>query len=316
MAIKKRIYAMTEKNFIIKKLYYKLHMLKVKYASRLGDEEFAEWHYYDRTKRHLNLENPKTFDEKLWWLKFHYKNPLMTQCVDKYRVREYVESCGLGYILNELYGAYDSSSEINIEELPNEFFIKTNHGCGCNFWCHDKAKFPIKAVFKKLDKNLKENYYMQSREWPYKDVKPKIIVEKVLKPSGKNAPLLDYRFLCFGGKVQYLFVDIDTCDDDGGHKISAKRNVYDRNFRYLNVRVGRENFPRKYVKKPENYEEMIECAEKLAEPFPFVRVDLYNIDGKIVFGELTFYHAGCASIFEPWSFAETMGDLIELPREA
>lgn len=314
MGIKNKIYSLTEKSHLIKNIYVALHNKKVKHRLNLTDEEFAQRYYYDATRRKLNLDHPQSFDEKQWWMKIHYRNPLMTQCVDKYKVREYVKQCGLESILNELYGVYDNSSEIDLDKLPEEFFIKTNHGCACNFWCRNKAEFPIREVSKKLDENLKENYYIQSREWPYKNVEPKIIAEKVLK-SEKGEPLVDYRFLCFGGKCQYLFVDIDTCDESGAHKVHAKRNVYTKDFELLPVKVSRENFDPQLVPKPENYDEMIACAEKLSKPFPFVRVDLYNIDGKIVFGELTFYHAGSSSIFEPWSFSDELGKLIELPRD-
>lgn len=313
MSIKSKVYSLTEKSSLIKKLYVALHNAKVKNRMKLSDEEFAQTYYYSATKRKLNLENPQNFDEKQWWMKIHYRNPLMTQCVDKYLVRDYVKQCGLEHILNELYGAYDNAEQIDWNELPEEFFIKTNHGCGCNFWCQDKSNFPVKEVAKKLNNNLKENYYIQSREWPYKDVKPKIIAEKVLK-SKKGEELVDYRFLCFAGKCHYVFVDIDTCADSGEHKVHAKRNVYDRDFKLLPIRVSRENFAADLVKKPGNYDEMVAYAEKLSEPFPFVRVDLYNIDGEIIFGELTFYHAGSSSIFNPWSFSDELGKLIELPK--
>ena len=308
MLSKRDIYKLTEKSKFVYALYHMIHDLKVLWRRRLSDEEFAQKFYYQNTKGHLNLKNPETFDEKLWWLKYHYHNPLMIECVDKYKVREYVKGCGMEHILNDLYGVYDNADEIVWADLPQEFFLKTNHGCGCNFWCKDKNTFPIKKVSKKLNKNLKENYYYQSREWPYKDVRPRIIAEKVLK----SERLVDYRFLCFSGRVEYLFVDIDTCNDEGGHKVEARRNIYTKDFELLLYKVTRENFPAELVQKPDNYDEMVRCAEKLARNFPFVRVDLYNIDGKIVFGELTFFHAGCSSIFNPREFSFELGKLIEL----
>lgn len=184
MKAKNYVYRLTENNALLDWAYHFLHKCKIHSRRHLQNEEYAQKCYYENTGRKLDLENPKTFDEKLWWLKFHYRNPLMTQCVDKYKVREYVKECGLGDILNELYGVYSNSSEIDYKKLPDKFYIKTNHGCGCNFLCADKTKFPFKKVSGQLDANLKQNYFYESREWPYRDVEPRIIVEKVLEPRG------------------------------------------------------------------------------------------------------------------------------------
>ncbi len=314
MGIKSKVYALTEKNGLIKYMYLVLHNVKVRKRLSLTDDEFAKKYYYEATKKQLNLETPQSFDEKQWWLKIHYRNPLMTQCVDKYRVREYVSACGLEHILNELYDVYDGISEIDLSKLPSEFFIKTNHGCACNFLYNDRNKYLMENILIKMEKNLKENYYYQSREWPYKNVKPKIIAEKVLK-SQNNTPLIDFRFLCFEGKCHYIFIDIDTADEQGRHKVHAKRNVYSKSFELLPVKVGRDNFAPELIQKPENLDEMIAYVEILSKPFPFVRVDLYNVDGKIIFGEMTFYHAGSSSVFDPWSFSDELGDLIKLPND-
>lgn len=308
------VFSLTENHKIVARIYVLAHEARVRLQMRYSDEEYAYMRYQSVTGKKLDLDNPKSFDEKEWWLRLYYRNPLMTQCVDKYKVREYVEEKGLGYILNELYGCYRSSSEIDWDKLPNEFFIKTNHGCGCNFHCKDKSSFPIKKVSKILDKNLRQNYYYQSREWPYKNVEPRIIIEKVITPSD-GEELADYRFLCFGGECKYVFVDVDTCKEDGHHSVLAKRNVYTRDFRLLPVRVGRDNFDASRIKKPSNYKQMLLAADRLGGEFPFVRVDLYNVSGRVIFGELTFFHAGNVSSFTPDEFAYELGDCLKLPEK-
>lgn len=179
--IKNKLHEATEYNILISALYSFVHDIKVKSRMYLDDETFAKRFYLSRTGRNLNLEDPKTFDEKQWWMKIHYHHPLMNVCADKYRIREYVHKCGLEHILNELYGVYETADEINYDMLPNEFILKTNHGCGGNFICTDQQQFPKNKIAKILNKKLKENYYYQSREWPYKDIKPCIIAEKLLK---------------------------------------------------------------------------------------------------------------------------------------
>lgn len=312
--IKKYIKGLSEKFRIVQWAYLYIHKKKVKSRIKLDDNTFATVCYEEKMGKELNLLPPVTFDEKLWWLKFHYHNPLMTICADKYKVREYIISCGEGHILNELYGVYKKAEEIDLKVLPDEFFLKTNHGCGDNFWCHDKKTFPINQIRKKLKKALAKNYYYESREWPYKNIKPLILAEKVLKPS-EPSELIDYRFLCFNGKCKYLFVDVETCAEDGSHKSGAKRNVYDRDGNFLLVKVTRDNFPKNRVEIPDNFIEMRRIAEKLSRPFPFVRVDLYSFDKMIRFGEMTFFHAGGVNMISPDSFQNTLGDCIELPND-
>jgi hypothetical protein len=290
------------------------HDIKVARRKHLDDVTFAQKYYYEKTGRILNLDEPKTFDEKLWWLKIHYRNPLQTICADKYGVRDYVNSCGGEKLLNELYAVYESADEIDIKQLPDEFFLKTTHGCGANYRCHNKDTFPFKKVKKKLARNLKQNYYYHSREWPYFNIKPRIIAEKVLKPV--NPPeLYDYRFLCFGGVCKYVFVDIGTCSPDGHHVPNPKRNVYNSDGNLLNVKVTRDNFVADENVIPDNFIEMRDWAELLSKPFPFVRVDLYSFDGIIRFGEMTFYHAGGVNFIEPENFEYELGNCIKLPED-
>lgn len=280
--------------------------------NKLSDEEFARQYYRRRTGRELHLENPETFDDKLWYLKLHVRDPLLTVCSDKYRVREYVEQCGLGHILNELYGVYDSFEEIPFDSLPDRFIIKCNHTSDVNA-IYDREK-PFDAVYHKNEFNywLKRNAFWGSREWNYKDIERKIICEKILTQPGRSS-LDDYKFMCFGGQVKLVFGEIGICQEDGSHNPDSVRNVYDRDYNLLeNVRFTRKNFPPELLPKPANYDKMVEYAEILSKPFRHVRVDLYNIEGRIYFGEMTFYHQGCSSIVTPEEMYYEAGSWIDI----
>lgn len=312
--IKNKVRKLSYTNNFINKLYLIANRIKVLLLLPLSDEKFAKIKYKENTGRKLDLENPKTFNEKLWWLKINNRDPLLTICSDKVKVREYVRKCGLGHILNEVYGVYDSADDIDFDKLPDKAFIKTNHGSGINIIWDRNKPFDINKFRKKFNRALKQNYYWQSREWNYKNIEPKIIVEKLLEDR-ENRSLIDYRFLCFDGVVRMIFVDIETAAEDGSHNPYARRNVYDRNFNYLNIKVKREQFDSSIIKKPRNFDKMIEYAEKLSKPFVFCRVDLYNINGNIYFGEITFYPGGATQIVEPEEWERRMGDWIDLRSE-
>lgn len=298
--------------------FQKLKWIKYENDKRLKDEEFATRFYKKVTGKILNIDEPKTFDDKLWYLKLNNRNPLLTKCTDKYLVREYVEECGLGHILNDLYGVYDDARDIDFDNLPDDkVFLKCNHTSGYNAIYDKNNPFDRDKFIKKFNFILGKNHYWLSREWNYKDIKPKIICERMLPQTIKRNEndfegLIDYRFLCSEGKAEYIFVDIDTCDVDGSHNIDALRNVYDKNFNYIDVKVSRNQFDPKKVKKPDNFDEMKNYAEILSSPFPFCRVDLYNINGKIFFGEITFYHAAGCNIIEPMEWDLKLGDLINI----
>ncbi len=309
--IKSKTLKLSHKNAAIKKLYIYGNRLKISLLSFVSDETFAKIKYKESTGKTLNLKNPTTFNEKLWWLKLNNRDPLLTLCTDKYKVRDYVKKCGLGHILITLYGVYNDAKDINFDTLPDKAFIKTNHGSGTNIIWDRSRPFNISKFKKEFNKALRRNYFWQSREWNYKNIEPKIIIEEVLENEEKS-PLVDYRFLCFDGAVKLIFVDIETASSDGSHNPYAKRNVYDKNFNYLDIKVGREHFNPSLVKKPCNLDEMIRYAEILSNPFPHCRIDLYNIDGKVYFGEITFYHGGCSQIITPGEWDKRIGDWINL----
>jgi hypothetical protein len=262
----------------------------------------------------FNINNPLTLNEKLWWLHIFNRDPLTTKCTDKVLVRDYVSECGLPHILNDIYATYSSPDEIDLSVLPNEFFLKCNHLSGGNFWCKNKDNFPIDEVKSKLHKQMQRNYYWNSREWNYKNIVPKIICEKVLKDENSQVGLIDYRFFCFNGEAKFLCVDIETAADDGSHYSGAKRNVYDLDFNNMNVKIRRPNFDDKQISKPKNFELMIKYANILSKSFVACRVDLYNIDGQIIFGEITFHQGGAHDI-TPNEYQYVWGDYLNLKNE-
>lgn len=309
--IKRKIRKLSQNNKIIKKLYKKMNVLKVNSLANLSDEKFAKLKYYENTGRKLDLNNPKTFNEKLWWLKVYNRDSLQTYCSDKVTVREYVMEKGLGNILIPQIGVYDKAEDLEFDKFPAEVFIKTNHGSGRNLIWRRKENFDYENFFQEFNYSLNQNYYLQSREWNYKNIQPKIVVEEIIKDK-KNKDLIDYRFLCFDGKVKLLFIDTETVAQDGTHSPHAKRNVYDTDFNLMNIKVSRDHFNTDLVSKPKNFVEMLKIAERLSEPFVFCRVDLYNVDGEIYFGEITFYPGGATQIVEPEFWEKKLGDWIDL----
>jgi hypothetical protein len=257
----------------------------------------------------LNLKNPRDFNEKLQWLKLYWQHPLVAKCADKYEVRSYVKDCGCGEILNELYGAYDDVSEINWDELPKKFALKTTNACGTGIICNDKDKLNKREVFKKLRKWLKIDYGKYFAEIHYSKMKPKIVVEKYLGSEDGVLPF-DYRFYCFNGEPKIILFSIDRATElkCGFYDIEWNRiNIENKNSKkFNNVR----NMP-----KPECLEKMLEYAKKLSKPFPFVRVDFYNYKNEPVFGEMTFTPNGCMVDYHNNESLENMGEWIKLPKK-
>ena len=311
--IKNKIRSLSHRNTLMKKLYILANRVKVSLLSRLSDETFAKIKYKENTGKTLDLKNPTTFNEKLWWLKLNNRDPLLTICSDKYKVREYVKQCGLEHILTKLYGVYDNANDIDFDKLPDRAFIKTNHGSGTNIIWDRNKPFNIQKFRRKFNNALKRNYFWQSREWNYKNIEPKIIVEEVLEDKDGNLPI-DYKFLCFDGDPRLLLVSENVCTKTGEHNNSDDRytNVYDMNYKLLPITIKFRNDKKTKVKKPNNFKKMIDCAKILSSPFPHCRIDLYNIDGKIYFGEITFYHGGACHNIEPLTWDKKMGDWIDL----
>ena len=254
----------------------------------------------------LNLNNPVTYNEKIQWIKLHDKNKLMPRCADKYTVREYVKSCGCGEILNELIWEGFTPEEIPFSNLPNQFVIKVTHGSTFNIICKDKEDLNIYKTIKRLKKWLKVDFLPCYGEWFYGIEKPRVIVEKYITDK-KDEVLFDYKFFCFHGEPKLIYVDTWK---NNKHTI----NAYDINFNLLKgVRLGYENDISTHISKPKNFNEMLGYAKKLSKGFKHVRVDLYNVEGKIIFGELTFTKSAGFGKISPYSFDRKMGSWIKLP---
>lgn len=295
---------MDEYKKIFKNKETRLKILKL--LSFVPDKLMIKIQYKIKLGRKLNLKNPKRYTEKLQWYKLNYRNPLMTKCADKYEVREYIKSKGLENILNELYGVYDNPEEIDFNKLPNKFVLKTNHSSGTNIFCYNKSELDINSTKKQLDSWIKQKY-QAGREWSYKNIKPKIICEKLLERD-ENNDLPDYKFFCFNGKVFCLYTMIDYVDN---HE-EGKLGFFDRDFKQLRYRRNDFKAIDRKIEKPKNFDKMIEYAEILSKDFPHVRVDFYNIKGKIIFGEMTFYNASGYTKFEPDNFDYILGEKFKI----
>lgn len=264
--------------------------------------------YRIKLKRKLNLKSPSRYSEKLQWYKLNYRTDLMTKCADKYEVRQYIKDKGLESILNKLYGVYDRSQDIKLEDLPDKFVLKTTNGSGTNFFCTDKKSFDLEKVNKSTNKWLKRNIYAAGREWAYKNIEPQIIVEEFLEDQNNSYEgINDYKFLCFDGKVEFIILDVDR-------QKNHKRNIYDKDWNYLEIETDHVNLEEK-ISKPKGLEQMIEIANILAEDFPCVRVDLYWVNNRVYFGELTFYPWTGYIQFKPDEFDFELGEKFKLPKK-
>ncbi len=270
--------------------------------------------YWIKFKKALNLEDPKTLDEKIQWLKLntYNKNPLVTQCADKYLVREYIKECGCSEILNELYGVYDRVEEIPWDALPNAFVIKWNFGCGHNLICFDKKSLNINESIKLLKKwkRSHKSFYLSYAEMQYRGIVPKLVCEKLITSSEGGLPI-DYKFYCFNGDPKVVLVCVGR-EQDGGH---AKYYFFDREWNLRRYNKTGKNAPEGFtIPKPLNMDKLFDYAERLSKPFPFVRADFYLEAGQCYFGELTFTPlAG----FDTERLPETQalfGDYVELPQ--
>lgn len=274
----------------------------------INDELYLKIIYRYTMGKKLNLDNPITFNEKLQWLKIHDRNPHYTTLVDKYGVKEYIkEHIGEEYIIPTL-GVWDNFDEIDFDKLPQKFVLKCTHDSGGVIVCRDKSKFDVEDARKKINKALKRNYYWPRREWPYKNVIPRIIAEKYMVDEALG-DLRDYKFFCFDGKAKAMYVAMDRNNEHEGTKF----NFYDMDFNLLPITKNEYPNSDKEIQKPENFEKMRMIVEKLSSGFLHVRVDLYEANGKIYFGEMTFYHMSGMVPFEPEEWDEKFGSWITLP---
>lgn len=259
--------------------------------------------FYLKQKYKLNLKNPKTYNEKLQWIKLYDRNPLMPKCVDKFQVRKYVEEKGCSDILNELYWEGFNPEDIPYDKLPNQFVIKVTHGSTFNIIVNDKNKLDKKQTEKTLKKWLKNKFIPCYGEWFYGVEKPRIVIEKYLETPGKKE-LMDYKIFCFNGKAKYV-------DVHSGRFGEHKRNVYDTNWNFQEDVYFKYNHD-EIIEKPKNLEKLLMYAEKLSEDFLHARVDFYIIDDKIYFGEITFTNGAGFDNIKPYEFDLKMGEYLNL----
>jgi hypothetical protein len=283
----------------IKVWYYRI------LAVLFSDEQFIRWYYRRSFGRDIDLNNPRTFSEKIQYVKLYNRQIGMYRLVDKYEVRQYVKEKGLENILNQLYGVYERVGDLKFDQLPDAFVIKMTHGSNWNIICPDKNKLKWDEALIKLRGWQKENFYFHTREWVYKEIKPRIIVEKYLDGDrGGGTSLSEYKFFCFNGKPGSILVARDRYTD-------LTVNFYDLEWNLLPWRRISPNAGVN-IPKPAHLGEMLEIAQKLSEGLIFARIDLYDVQGKIIFGEVTLSPGSGFSKFYPDEVDLTLGEKLDI----
>lgn len=266
-------------------------------------KKFEKWLHYTP-----DFENPQSFNEKMNWLKLYYYDENIAECCDKNRVRDYVKNKGLEDLLIPQIGVFKTAEEIDFEKLPDKFVLKPSHDSGHTIICNDKNNLNIKDACKRLDHWLKTDYVWSAFEWCYHNDNPVIVCETLLEDNNVDE-IYDYKFFCFNGEPQYIFFVSDR-------KHHAKSDFYDMNwkrqtdFRWMYEPSGIDH------PMPVNFEKMKEYARILSKDFPFVRVDFYEVNGKVYFGEMTFFHGGGYGWFEPREYDYKLGHMLNLPSKS
>ena len=268
----------------------------------MPDEMYLQWQFHHIYGLWLDLKHPKTYADKLAWMKLHDKDPRLSKLVDKYEVREFVkEAIGEEYLIPCL-GVYNSTDEIPWDTLPEKYVLKCTHDSASVILHCSNESFDKDAAIKSLNQHLSRDLYWYSREYAYKGVPPRIICEAFLDDNGN--PPSDYKFLCFGGEPKYVIVDMDRFSNH-------HRDCYDMNWEKQDL--GTDHDQSDTVQpKPENFEEMVRLAKQLSTGFKHVRVDLYNVSGKNYFGEMTFFPWGGPIWFKPDEWNDKLGEMIKL----
>lgn len=295
------------KNSMTSRIYEYLSWIKIKMNENLSDEEYIKKNYKENTGKELNLDTPRTFNEKLQWLKLYDRNSMYTKMVDKYLVKNYVSKIiGDKYIIPIIGGPWYEVEDIDLNLLPDSFVLKCNHDCGSVFVCKCKKNFNFESVKEKIRNNLSRNYYLKNREWPYKNVTPCVFAEKYMA-GDSGGDFKDYKFFCFNGKAKYMFIASDRMNIG----TETKFDFFDMDFNHLPFTNGHANAPIR-PEKPHCFDEMKKLAEKLSIGIPHVRVDFYEVNRHAFFGEFTFYHWGGNMNFVPEDWDKIFGDNIDL----
>ena len=274
----------------------------------MDDEKYLKLMFRARMGRRLNLKNPQTFNEKLQWLKLYNRKPEYSDMVDKCEAKKYVaERIGEEFIIPTL-GVWDSFDEIDFSSFPNQFVLKCTHDSGGLVICKDKANFDIDEARRKINRSLENDYYLWGREWPYKDVLPRIIAEPLLKDDatkeGEQECLTDYKLFCFNGVPKIIYISKDKAQN-------PTTDFFDMEFNHLPIRMRdpNSNF---LPEKPEKFDEMKKIAKILSAGIPHLRVDFYCANKQLYVGELTFYHCSGFAPIQPEEWAQKMGEWIDL----
>lgn len=278
-------------------------ILKGGLLNLLSDKTFIKLKYHRRLNKWPDLKNPKTFNEKMQWLKLNDRKDRYAKMADKYEAKLYMKDFVDEKYLVPSYGVWDRFEDIDFENLPDKFVLKTTHDCGGVLICEDKENFDYARAKDFLESHMAENYYYRGREWVYKDIKPRIMAEKLLD-LGAEEEIKDYKVFCFNGKAKYVLVCSDRQSD-------LKETFFDTNwnqapFKRPSLKTDKNE------KRPKNLEKMIEIAELLSKDMYFLRVDFYDIKEGLLIGELTFYPASGFAPFEPEEWDKKLGDMIDL----
>lgn len=286
---------------------FNLNSTKTHIYDRLSDDIFLKRKYKIFLHKELNLDKPKAYTEKLQWLKLYDRRPEYVTMVDKCAAKNYVASkIGDEYIIPTI-GIWDNPDDIDFNSLPDKFVLKCNHNSGLGMYiCRDKSKMDISKVKKKLKKGLCQNYYLTGREWPYKNVKPRIIAEAYIEDS-KHKDLKDYKFFTFGGIPKVLYIA-----QGRGKSDEVVADFFDMNFNHLPFTIDHD-MAEMPPEKPKCFEEMKRLASVLSEGTPQLRVDFYEVDGKVYFGEMTFFHCSGFEGFHPPKWDNIFGEWLILP---
>lgn len=299
MLIVKRIVShLCDRNFMI-------DYLSTKFTKLYSDEKYIRLKYRLRFGKEIDLNNPQGFCEKLNWMKLNYRNPLFTMMADKYWVKPFVaDKIGSEYVV-PCYGCWKSVDEIDFAKLPEKVFLKSTHDSGGGILVDKSQGIDMKRIRKRFNKKTLQgkNWYWYLREFPYKNIEPRIIAEEYLD-EGTGHELHDYKFYCFNGEPAYMYVT------NKGAKIYE--NFYDLDFNPVDISHGYERFTPEFA-RPANFEKMLELARVLSKGLPFVRIDFFNVSGKLYFGEFTFYDwAGLKPLTGQWEIR--LGEKIKLPQ--
>lgn len=274
----------------------------------LSDEIYLKSLFRLRSGYKLNLDNPKSYNEKLQWLKINYNNPISPTLVDKYEYKGYVkQQVGEEYVVKN-FGVWNTFDEIDFDKLPNQFVLKTTHDQGGVIICNDKKSFDLNKARKKMNKHLKKNLFYLMRESPYKYVKPRILAEEILLDYNKE-DLWDYKFYCFNGEPKYMYISMGRQDKH------VPFYTYDMSFNLLELeRPGHEKRD-EIIEKPVKWDEMISLSRKLSKGFPHVRIDFYIVGDKVYAGEFTLFPSGGMLPFIPQEWDYKFGKLLGLPKK-